>query len=75
MTVGIKFDEKTVKIDERIANLLQGQQTVLGIIWRKKYCNSAPAQDITHTSQNISLLCNKNQAKNTTYERNCGYSY
>ncbi len=35
MTVGIKFDEKTLKIDERIANLLQGQQTVLGIIWRR----------------------------------------
>ncbi len=29
----------------------------------QKYCDSAPAQDITHTSQNISLLCNKNQAK------------
>ena len=35
MTVGIKFDAKTLKIDERIANLLQGQQTVLGIIWRR----------------------------------------
>ena len=29
----------------------------------QKYCDSALAQDITHTSQNISLLCNKNQAK------------
>ena len=29
----------------------------------QKHCDSAPAQDITHTSQNISLLCNKNQAK------------
>ncbi len=29
----------------------------------QKYCDSAPAQDITHTLQNISLLCNKNQAK------------
>ena len=29
----------------------------------QKYCDSAPAQDITHTSQNISLLSNKNQAK------------
>ncbi len=74
MTVGIKFDEKTLKIDERIANLLQGQQTVLGIIWRRNIV-IVRRRKIFHTSQNISLLCNKNQAKNTTYERNCGYSY